>query len=463
MKDLRRDVAAKLADPALQAALAKALATVRRKSSMALAELEDLEAARELAGRTRQENVSLLKGNLERLEQNLTEAGTETLWAEDDRAATALVADIVKEHKALRVTMSKTMVGEEIELERAVRAAGANVVQTDLGERVVQLAGQRPSHITVPCLHMNAAEVGRILHTRAGMELSEDPATISRRLARALRPVLMQSQLGITGANFAVAETGNLVIVENEGNVRMGWTIPPVHVVVTGVEKVVGNMAEARLMLAILARHATGQRTTCYTSVLTPAALPHQKRYVVLVDNGRTDVFTAGPFRDLLRCIRCGRCLNVCPVYERVGGHAYGWTYPGPIGIALAPLAAPATVGATAPDLCTLCGACTDACPVRIPLDRLIVLAREKANRLRPVQEVKQERRALKLMRLGTRGAWAYRVSHLGHRWAGKSASARLSRLETALGWAGERMAPEPAAELFRTWYRKRKKETGIG
>jgi len=463
MSELRQLVNRKLSDPSLQAALRKALDTVRRESAAALGELADLDAARDTAGAIRHEGVNLLRENLALFAQRLEAAGTTVLWAETAADARRLVSDIVLEHKALRVIMSKTMVGEEIELEQAVRGAGANVIQTDLGERVVQLAHEKPSHITAPCLHMSAADIGGLLHRTSGMEFTDDATEISRWLAGSLRPVFLDGQLGITGANFVVAETGAIVSVENEGNLRMGYTVPPVHVVVTGIEKVVREMDQVQVLLSLLARKATGQRVPCYVSLLAPAPLPGQKRYVVLVDNGRTDLFNAGPFRELLKCIRCGACMNVCPVYEMVGGHAYRWTYPGPIGIALAPVMAPPGVGKHLPDLCTLCGACTQTCPVKIPLDRLIVLARSRAIGLKSVRETRPQRRALQGLALATKGVFAYRLSHWGHQLAARWFPARLAKLEAKMGWHGDRKSPEPAQSLFRAWFKKRKRETGIG
>jgi L-lactate dehydrogenase complex protein LldF len=457
MEGMRDTVREKLADPALQAALARALGIVRGKRDAALAELASFEDAVAAASAVRRQAVQRLKDYLPALESKLVGEGTHVLWAADAAEACRKVVDIARRHSVRRCVMSKSMVAEEVGLEAALKAAGTLVIQSDLGERVVQLARQRPSHITAPCIHLSAAEVGRILHDKSGVELSADPEKLSRSVARALRPVFFDAAMAVSGANFAVAESGHLVLVENEGNGRMGYTLAPVHVVVMGLEKVVGTLKDAGTLLSVLGRSATGQRTTCYVSFLPPQPFPGQERFVVIVDNGRTDAFEAGPMRDVLRCIRCGACMNACPVYERVGGHTYGWTYPGPIGIVLAPFLGPEEVRGEIADLCSLCGACTEVCPVGIPLDRLIVTARGMSHRHRAPKVVQKERSALRWFARAMGGRAGYRLSHFGHRLAGRWMPERLRRMEIALGWGGTRTAPRPAADLFRTRFRKRR------
>jgi len=457
MTRLRDQVAQVLGDETLQAALSRALATVRGKSRVALAELADSEAVREAAGQARRRGINRLGPRLEQLEAALVAGGTTVHWAESGRDAVQVVARLARDRDVLRTVLSKSMTGEEIDLEEGLRRAGVDVVQTDLGERVVQLAGQRPSHITAPCLHLSAAQVGEILQQKSGLEYSDDPEKISRLLAYALRPRFLEGQMGITGVNFAIAATGSLVLVENEGNVRFGYTLPRYHVAVVGIEKVVGDLQEALLYLSLLPRLATGQRTTCYVSFLPSAPLPGQERHVVLVDNGRSELFNAGPFRDLLRCIRCASCMNVCPVYEKVGGHAYGWVYPGPLGIALSSHWADDEVAAAIPDLCSLCGACTDVCPVGIPLDRLILLARVRARPRKPADQAARERRAMRWFRRAMGGRTAYGLSHWAHlraHWA----PATYRRVMARLGWWEHRAPPSPAPTLFRTWFARRRK-----
>ena len=448
--DLRSLTVEKLADEQLAKALEGALRTVRRKSGEAMDDLADSEAVRDLAGKIRYENVNELRANLELFAERAEAGGSRVLWASTAGEARKLVAGIAKEHGVVKAVLSKSMLGEEIEVEQALRGAGVSAVQTDLGERVVQLAREKPSHITAPCLHMSAAQVAKVLSRTTGMEYTSDPAGICRQLAESMRPVFLAGHLGLSGANLAIADSGRLVMVENEGNVRLGYTLPDVHVVLVGIEKMVSTAAEAAVLLSLLPRMATGQAASSYVSLLSPQPIPGQTRYLVLVDAGRSDVFNAGPHRDLLKCIRCGACMNVCPVYEKVGGHAYRWTYPGPIGIALAPFMAPPEIGARVVDLCSLCGACTEACPVRIPLDRLIVLARAVAAGLKPPAEVARERKALRWYSRAMKGRLAYRWSHWGHRLMTRRFPDRLHRLVDRLGWAGPRTAPLPAPTLFR-------------
>lgn len=452
---LREVTREKISDRHLQAALAKALGTVRDKADAAVHDLADLEKTRELAGQIRTESVRRLLKNLLAFEKKLTESGTRVIWASNAADANEAVLAIAREHGLYKAVFSKSMLGEEIELEHALEEIGVAVTQTDLGERVVQLAGDKPSHITAPILHMSAQHVGRILESTQGMKYTDDATSICKYLAETMRPAFLNAHLGISGVNIGVADSGHCIMVENEGNVRLGYTLPQVHVVLLGIEKLVGTMKDAATLLALLPRLATGQSATSAVSLLSPTPLPGQTRYVVLVDNGRSAVYSAGPHRDLLKCIRCGACMNVCPVYEKVGGHAYDWVYPGPIGIALAPFMAPKEVAASITDLCSLCGACTGACPVKIPLERLIILARGLALELRNPEEVKKERKALSWWQKAMRGGWRYGWSHRIHQWAVRKAPERVKQVEQDVGWSGERQAPAPAPVLFRNLFRK--------
>lgn len=449
----RKCVSAKLADEGLQRALAKALGVVRHKSEVALSELQDSYAWMEELGRRRLEHLTVLPELVQELERHLEEAGTHVLWASDGAEACRLVVELAGSRGVKNAILSKSMVGEEVGIEGALERAGIAATQTDLGERVVQVAGQRPSHVTAPCIHMSAVEIGELLARKLGMAPTSNAEEISRFLAWHLRPAFLEAHLGISGVNLAVSSTGQLVMVENEGNVRMGYTLPKVHVVLLGMEKVVPCLEDALDILEVLPRVATGQRASSYVSWVAPKPLPGQERFVVLVDNGRTAAYGSALHRRVLACIRCGRCMNVCPVYERVGGHAYGWTYPGPIGLALAPYLAPPEVQADVMNLCTLCGACSEACPVRIPLDTAIAVGRSLVRCHMEPQEVALQRK------LFHRVAWAwstpgrYRWTHRAHRLGVRWFPRKVHQVEKALGWAGERVAPRPAATLFRTWW----------
>ena len=457
MSRLRDTVREKLADVGLQEALGRSLTASTARPDAVLDELEDVAALKDSAAEIRRHAVGWMWQLLETFEARLQEAGTTVLWARDSADVRRYVAEICSAHKVSRTVLSKTMVGEELGLEQAIKDAGSSVIQSDVGERVVQLGQQKPSHIIVPCVHLRAADVGKILHEHGRMPYSEDPKELSRGLAKSLRPHFLGAHMGVSGANFLVADCGTIVCVENEGNIRMGYSVPPVHVVITGVEKVLPTRDDARLLLSLLPRMATGQRATCYTSFLGPAPLPGQSRYVILVDGGRSELFGAGPCRDLLRCIRCGACMNVCPVYQRVGGHAYNWVYPGPIGIAMAPLLAP-DEAVDSLSLCTLCGACSEVCPVRIPLERLILLGRANIRGRRKRSAVRRERRMLRWFRRAMSGRVRYRMSDWGHRLGLAWFGGWVAAVQTKLGWHGNRAAPTPAKRLFRTWWAGRRK-----
>lgn len=451
----RRCIADKLADEGLQRALAKALGVVRRKSEVSLAELGDAAGWMEDLGKRRREHLEALPELLRAFEARLQDAGTHVLWAKDGAEACRLVVELAKSRGVKSAILSKSMVAEEVGLEHALERSGITATQTDLGERVVQVAGQRPSHVTAPCIHMSAIEIGELLSNKLGMMPTSDAEQISRFLASHLRPAFLEATLGVSGANLAVASTGQLVMVENEGNVRMGYTLPALHVVMVGLEKMVPTPKDALDLLEVLPRVATGQRVPSYISWLAPKPLPGQERVVVLVDNGRSVAYQSPLYRRVLACIRCGRCMNICPVYERVGGHAYGWTYPGPIGLALVPYLAPPEIAAEAMNLCTLCGACAESCPVRIPLDSAIVVGRSK---IRMYLAPELEKAQAKLFRR-VGAVWAtplrYRWSHWAHRVGEKWFRKRVLAMEKQVGWAGERVAPKPAEQLFRTWWKR--------
>jgi len=350
--------------------------------------------------------------------------------------------------------LSKSMLAEEISLERGLASAGMEVLQTDLGERVIQLADDRPSHITAPCLHLSAGEIGRIFERTLDLPWTDDAEALSRAAAADLRQGFLTADLGVTGVNLAVADSGALAVVENEGNVRMVTTLPRVVVNVMGIEKIVPDMPAALHLIDLLARNATGQRWPGYVTWMTPdwpENGPRPERHVVLVDNGRTRIHGAGPYRSLLWCIRCGACMNACPVYGRVGGHAYGHTYPGPIGAALAPLLTPRRDTALLPTASTLCGACGDVCPVKIPLTTHLVRLRGDAEARGGFGRAGMtERLAFRAWRWLMGGRVRYRVSHWLHRLAEWFAPKLMSRLAARLGWHGERARPLPAARSFR-------------
>lgn len=358
-----------------------AVFALRGQRDAAVAAVRDWEALRERAAAIKAHALDHLDLLLERFEEKARAAGAFLHWAQDAEAMNAIVAELLAARGAKRVVKSKSMLTEEAGLNRYLHARGAEVVDTDLGERIVQLGGERPSHIIVPAIHRSRGEVGalfqRTLGTPPGMD---DPEQLARAARRDLRARFLAADAGITGANFAIAETGSIVVVTNEGNADLGMSLPELHIACFGIEKVIPALADLGVFLRLLARSATGQPLSAYTSMVTgPRA--GGELHLVLVDNGRSELLADPVQRGALACIRCGACLNTCPVFRRAGGHAYGPGAPGPIGAVLAPARGGRSgrsargargrtqrFAASLPLASSLCGSCSAVCPVRIDL-----------------------------------------------------------------------------------------------
>ncbi|MBI2204875.1 MAG: iron-sulfur cluster-binding protein [Candidatus Rokubacteria bacterium] len=343
---------------------------------------------RDRAREIKEATLQQLDRHLDRLIDEIERRGGHVHFATTAEEARAIVLGIARRTGARTAVKAKSMATEEIHLNEALEAAGVAPIETDLGEYIIQLAHERPSHIIAPAIHKTRGQVAELFARelrRPG--LSDDPEILTRVAREELREKFLAADLGITGANFAVAETGSVVLVTNEGNGRMSTSLPRVHIAVMGVEKVIPSMTDLVVFLAILARSATGQRLSVYTTLVQgpkrAAELEGPDEFhLVLLDNGRIPQI-AGPLREALSCLRCGACLNVCPVYRQIGGHAYGYTYPGPIGILLtAMLNGPTSVKDLA-HASSLCGACADACPVRIDIPRMLVTLRKEVNEQR--------------------------------------------------------------------------------
>jgi L-lactate dehydrogenase complex protein LldF len=320
---------------------------------------------------------------LDRFVENIEAQGGRVFRAPDAAAAVAYILDVAQQREARLVAKGKSMASEEIHLNPALEAAGVDVIETDLGEFIIQLAGETPSHIIAPAIHKTRADVAQLFTADGGVEVPPDiPAEFAYARQR-LRQAFLDADIGITGCNFAVAETGSICLVENEGNGRMCTTLPPVHIAVMGMERIVETWAELDVLLNVLARSATGQALSVYTNILTGPRRADEfdgpeELHVVILDNGRSKI-RGTEFESALNCIRCGACLNVCPVYRNVGGHAYGAVYSGPIGAVLTPLLHPDDPEARElSQASSLCGACWEACPVRIPLHDLLLQLRAR-------------------------------------------------------------------------------------
>ncbi|MCC5859600.1 MAG: iron-sulfur cluster-binding protein [Ectothiorhodospiraceae bacterium] len=344
----------------------------------------DLERLRELGAAIRQRALTRLPDLLEELERNCQANGIRVHWAETDEEACHIILDICRAHDARQVIKGKSMVSEEMELNHFLQQHGIQALESDLGEYIVQLAGETPSHIIMPAIHKNTGEISELMHEKTGTEPSRDVDYLTAAARSQLRERFMQADVGISGVNFAVAETGTLCLVENEGNGRLTTTVPPVHIAVTGIEKVVERLEDVAPLLSLLTRSATGQHITTYFNMISGPRRDGeldgpQEVHLVLVDSGRSGIYQDDELLETLRCIRCGACMNHCPVYTRVGGHAYGTTYPGPIGKILMPHLLGLEATSELPSASTLCGACGDVCPVKIPIPRLLVRLRREA------------------------------------------------------------------------------------
>lgn len=356
----------------------------------------DWSSARELAGKIREATLDRLPDLLEQFEKNITAQGAMVHWAVDAAEARTIISNIVKSraastaNKKITAVKSKSMVTEEIDLNEALESEGVEVFETDLGELIVQLAGEKPYHIVTPAMHKSRADVARLFQEKLGIPYNDDPEQLTAAARAYLRQRFIAADVGITGANFLIADAGAVVVCENEGNARLCMACPPVHIVVAGIERVLPRLQDLELFLPLLATSGTGQQITTYNSIVRGPKIPGEsdgphEMHVVLLDNGRSHLYQDAEFREALRCIRCGACLNACPVYRTVGGHAYNTTYQGPIGSVITPHLRDMSKWGHLSAASSLCGACTSVCPVNIPLHHLLLKNRIRAYERRDV------------------------------------------------------------------------------
>ncbi|MFC8009061.1 LutB/LldF family L-lactate oxidation iron-sulfur protein [Streptomyces cinereoruber] len=451
-------------DDTLRANLRNATHTIRDKRAVAVAELADWAELREAGKQIKTEALRNLDTYLVQLEEAVTAAGGTVHWAADADEANRIVTDLVRATGEREVVKVKSMATQEIGLNEHLEAEGIRAYETDLAELIVQLGEDRPSHILVPAIHRNRGEIRDIFRTQMGRwgrpapdGLSDSPAELAEAARLHLREKFLRAKVGISGANFMVAETGTLVVVESEGNGRMCLTLPETLISVVGIEKVVPTWRDLEVFLQTLPRSSTAERMNPYTSMWTGTTDGDGPRafHLVLLDNGRTDALADEVGRQALRCIRCSACLNVCPVYERAGGHAYGSVYPGPIGAILTPQLRGTTsaIDASLPYASSLCGACYEVCPVAIDIPEVLVHLREqvaeqggKGHRL--------EKTAMKAVGwvLGHPG-----VLSAGERLASATRKLHPKKLASpgARQWTESRDLPELPAEPFRDWWKK--------
>jgi L-lactate dehydrogenase complex protein LldF len=454
----------KLADARLQKNLKKLSEKFVTARAAAITELDDFEATRSAAVERRNRALENLDVWLETFERNATARGATVLYAETHEEAVRLIVEIAQHHGVRKVTKSKSMVSEEIGLNHAFEAAGIQPVETDLGEYILQINdNEAPSHIIAPVIHKDKEEISDLFSKTHATPRKTEITQLTREAREVLRGHFLSADMGVTGANFLIAETGSATVVTNEGNEGMCTILPPkVHVVLTGIEKVLPTLEDVATLMRLLPRSATGQPISNYFSVLTGPRRAGEEdgpehMYYVLLDAGRTGLL-GGEFQEMLRCIRCGACMNHCPVYQKIGGHAYGWVYPGPMGSVLTPSYVGIENALDLPQAATLCSQCSVVCPVKIPLPDLLRKLREKQweRGLRPWYE-----------KVGV-GVWAFaakrpalyalgsRIAVRVLRWMGGD-SRRIRSLPIGAGWTVSRDFPAPSGRTFREMYRERR------
>jgi L-lactate dehydrogenase complex protein LldF len=385
--DFRERARAALGDAKLRANFRGAMDFLRSRRSAQFPDAGELEALRDLGAAIRRRALARLPELLQQLEARLTANGIEVHWAETADEANALIHAIIAGQGGRRVIKGKSMVSEEIELNAYLGERGIECIESDMGEFVVQLAGEKPSHIVMPAIHKTKGDIAALFEREIpGTPYTEDVDALIQVGRKAMREKFVAADIGISGVNFAIAETGTLWLVENEGNGRLSTTVPATHIAVMGIEKVVERLEDAIPLASLLTRSATGQAITTYFNLISSPRRAGeldgpQRVHLVLLDNGRSQAYADEQLRATLQCIRCGACMNHCPVYARIGGHAYGTVYPGPIGKIISPHLLGLEASRDLPTASTLCGACADVCPVRIPIPQLLIRLRSEANR----------------------------------------------------------------------------------
>ena len=452
----------KLNDAVLQTALKKAKGKFVDGRAASVATIDNWEDIRTYAAAMRDRVIDNLDAYLLEFEKNAQRRGAVVHWAETAEEANAIIVEIARSNAVKTVTKSKSMVSEEVALNDALEAAGVKVMETDLGEYILQLAHEPPSHIVAPAVHKSKEQVAQLFVDAHHKPRLTDIPAMTREAREVLRGHFLGADMGISGANFVIAETGTTLTVTNEGNADMVTTIPRIHCVITGIEKVIPTLEDFATLIRLLPRSAIGQSIANYLTLTTGVKAPDEiegpeQMHIVLVDAGRTKL-VGGEMKDMLRCIRCGACMNHCPVYQNVGGHAYGWVYPGPMGSVLTPTYVGIENAGDLPNAATFCGECQVVCPVKIPLPDLMRKLREKQfdMKLRPWSE----RWAIK--------AWSFAVSRPGLYALLSKTGARVAswiggrqKLIHSLpgidGWTDGRDMPAPEGKTFRELYAARK------
>ena len=461
-----------LADGQLRGALRQATTLFGERRGAAISTVDDWEGLRELASSIKDDTARHLDRYLEQFVAAAEAAGATVHWARDGVEACRVINEIAAERAVRKVVKSKSMVSEEIHLNHALMDEGLEVVETDLGEYIIQLAGETPSHIVAPAIHKTKGQIAALFEKALGMPPTEDVAVLTQTAREVLRQHFATADLGVSGVNFAVAETGTILILENEGNARLTTSVPRTHVALMGIEKIIPRFADLEVFLRLLPRSGTGQQITAYQSLITGVKQAEDEEgpdelHIVLLDNGRTGMLAHPLTRQTLWCIRCGACLNVCPVYQQIGGHAYGSVYPGPIGAIVTPQLVGLEEAAQLPFASTLCGACRDVCPVRIDIPQILLHLRSKvveevpASAGRPAAERLSFRLYTALMSRPRLLGWAGRMGRIAQRlMLGKRTSigekaGLAGRVGPVGAWTEGRDMPTLAPKSFRDQWRE--------
>jgi len=412
---------AALGDVQLRGALRNATSLFGRRRLVAARSLDNWEDLRSQARAIKDDVLLQLDSYLEQFVANAESRGAQFHWARDAAEANAIICELASERGARTIVKSKSMTTEETHLNNALEAADIQVVETDLGEYIIQLAEETPSHIIAPAIHKTKHQIAELFTQELGMPPTDDIAKLTSTARTTLRDRFAAADIGISGVNFGIAETGTILIVENEGNIRLTTSLPRVHIAVMGIEKVIPRFADLDIFLKLLPRSGTGQKLTTYQSFITGTKTNRESEgpeelHVVMLDNGRSRMLSHPVTRQSLACIRCGACLNACPVYQQIGGHAYGSVYPGPIGAVITPQLMGLEKTQQLPYASSLCGACREVCPVKIDIPRLLLHLRSEIteNSSPSVAQVKKrtsERAAFKVWRIAMTRPWLYKLS----------------------------------------------------
>jgi len=431
------------------------------KRLQAIQEVPEWEDLRDRAHEIKKEVINHLDSYLESLEKNIVANGGQVFWARDGAEASEYILKIAQGIGTRLIVKSKSMTTEEIGLTPILEKKGIEVVETDLGEYIIQLAHEMPSHITAPALHKTREEVGQLFAEKLGIPYTSVPEELCDVARRILRDKFLSAELGISGVNFALADTGTIVVVENEGNARLSTTMPRIHIAVMGLEKVIPRFTDLPIFLRLLGRSSTGQKQTSYVSLVSSPRKPGEKDgpeefHVIILDNGRTDILADPKMRESLFCIRCGACLNTCPIYQRVGGHSYGSIYSGPIGAVITPLYQGLSNAPDLPFASSLCGACSDICPVKIDIHHMLLWLRKQL--VESQQTPWRERLAMQFFLAGMKDSRLYSFGS----WALRLALKFTGNSLKIPGWTETRDFPPPAEKSFKTLWKEmgRRKET---